>query len=195
MMSKWNRFYNLPHDLRPFHLDLSCDTWVFKNLCTFVNFRSQHIPWGTSILPAGFHFLTARNCQFSTVNKCWMHSLYSLDTYKMLLLRRYRSLLGLQCSKTFFNLESLEVIWSGRLFQDSKKSYMTLFFNKQLNFGPALKSCLAYLVFQSSQNDWYTPLKPHILALFSLSNVVDKFARIYSIKKAISPKIVTKSQP
>ncbi len=68
------------------------------------------------------------------------------------------------------------------------------FFNKQLDFGPALKSCLTYLGFQPPQNAWY-PLKPLILALFWLLNVTDKFARMYSIKKAISPEILAKSQP
>ncbi len=53
----------------------------------------------------------------------------------------------------------------------------THFLNKQLDFGPALKSCLTYLVFQHSQNDWY-PLKHLILALFWLFDVKEKFARM-----------------
>ncbi len=62
------------------------------------------------------------------------------------------------------------------------------FFYKQLDFWSSHQSCLLiYLVFQPSQNDWY-PLKTHILTLFLLFNVIDKFATVYFKRKAILTK-------
>ncbi len=55
-----------------------------------------------------------------------------------------------------FSLDSKRILY--RIFLNQRrylsKRPITVFFNKQLDFGPALKSCLTYLVFQPSQSDW-----------------------------------------
>ncbi len=61
-------------------------------------------------------------------------------------------------------------------------SQIHFFFNKQLDFGPALKSCLTCLVFQPRRMTG-TPQNLLFLAVFWLLNVIHKFARMYSSYK------------
>ncbi len=70
------------------------------------------------------------------------------------------------------------------MFPSMKKR--THFLNNLLDFRSNPHSCLKYSI-QPSQNDWYH-LKTLILALFLLFDVIDKFAMMYCIKKAISTK-------